>query len=247
MPFTFSHPAIILPLLKMHKNKVSGTALFAGAMAPDFEYFINFQMKQVHGHTINGMLYYDLPLALLLCFAFHYLVRDALIHYSPRFIKNRWCHYIGYDWRSRWNAHWKMIILSAFIGVCSHLFLDSFTHPNRFFTDNIPFLQYSFELFGSEMKVYDIGQVWGSVLGLIAICWVIVKEPEKRQFRSGFRSKLIFWSSALSIAILVICLRDCQDISDFIATSIAGGLIGLMLAPGIMKKLKIEEEQEIIY
>ena len=67
MPFTFSHPAIILPLLKLGKNKVSATALIAGSMAPDFEYFINFQMKQIHGHTAAGMFYYDFPLAILLC------------------------------------------------------------------------------------------------------------------------------------------------------------------------------------
>ena len=247
MPFTFSHPAIILPLLKLHKNKVSATALFAGAMAPDFEYFINFQMKQIHGHTINGMLYYDLPLALLLCFGFHYLVRDALIHYSPRIIKNRWCHYIGYDWKSRWQQHWKMIILSAIIGIASHLFLDSFTHPNRFFTNHIEFLSYSIGFLGNEMKIYDIGQVWGSVLGLMAITWVVLKEPEKRQFRSGFRTKVIFWSMAFTICLLVVFLRDCRHISDLIATGIAGGMIGLMLAPWIMKKMHIEEEQEIIY
>lgn len=247
MPFTFSHPAIILPLLKMHKNKVSATALFAGAMAPDFEYFINFQMKQIHGHTLSGMLYYDLPLAILLCFGFHFLVRDALIHYSPRFIKNRWCHYIGYDWKSRWKNHWKMITLSAFIGVCSHLFLDSFTHSGRFFTDHFSFLHYSLELFGTHMKIYDIGQVWGSVAGLAAIGWVIIKEPEKRQFRSGFRTKIIFWSMAFSISLIIICLRNGEHISDYIATSIAGGLIGLMIAPGLMKTMQIEEEQEVIY
>ena len=101
MPFTFSHPSIILPLLKLKPKHVSATALFAGSMAPDFEYFINFQMKQVHGHSLSGMVYYDFPLAIIMCFAFHAFVRDGLIYYSPRFIQNRWCHFIGYDWNNR--------------------------------------------------------------------------------------------------------------------------------------------------
>ncbi len=247
MPFTFSHPAIILPLLKLSKNRVSATALFAGSMAPDFEYFINFQMKQVHGHTNTGMFYYDFPLAILLCFAFHSLVRDALIHYSPRFIKNRWCHYIGYDWSKRWKENWKMIMVSAMIGVFSHTFLDSFTHPHRFMTEHIDFLSSTVSIFGSEMIVYNIGQTWGSVFGLMAIMAVVMREPEKRQFRSGFRTKIIFWMLAVSVSILILMLRNVQHAGDFIATSIAGGLIGLMVAPALMKTLKIEEEQEILY
>ncbi|MFT4601242.1 MAG: hypothetical protein ACI857_001420 [Arenicella sp.] len=247
MPFTFSHPFIILPLLKLSKNRISATALFAGSMAPDFEYFINFQMKQIHGHTTSGMFYYDFPLAILLCFAFHSLVRDALIHYSPRFIKNRWCHYIGYDWKERWKNNWKMIMVSAMIGVFSHIFLDSFTHPHRLMTDNIEFLRHSISFFGTEMKIYDIGQTWGSVFGLGAILYVIVREPEKQQFRSGFRTKMIFWSMAVSISLVILTLRNVGHAGDFVATSIAGGLIGLMVAPAIMKTLKIEEEQEILY
>ena len=247
MPFTFSHPVIILPLLKLSKNKVSATALVAGSMAPDFEYFINFQMEQVHGHTTAGMFYYAFPMALLLCFAYHSLVRDALIHYSPRFIKNRWCHYIGYDWSKRWKENWKMIMISALIGVFSHLLLDSFTHPNRFMTNHLQFLNSTISMFGSEMKLYMVGQTWGSLFGLIAIMTVLVREPEKRQFRSGFRTKIIFWLLALSVCILILMLRNGQRPGDYVATSIAGGLIGLMVAPGLMKILKIEEEQEILY
>ncbi|SEF46838.1 protein of unknown function [Flavobacterium urumqiense] len=42
MPFTFSHPAIILPFLK--NKKLSATALIIGSMSPDFEYFFRMKM-----------------------------------------------------------------------------------------------------------------------------------------------------------------------------------------------------------
>ncbi|WP_262496247.1 DUF4184 family protein [Flavobacterium piscis] len=39
MPFTFSHPAIILPLKYLPKNWISLTGLIIGSLTPDFEYF----------------------------------------------------------------------------------------------------------------------------------------------------------------------------------------------------------------
>lgn len=245
MPFTFSHPAIILPLLKLGKNKVSATALVAGSMAPDFEYFINFQMKQIHGHTTAGILYYNLPLTLLLCFGFHFLVRDALIHYAPTIIKNRWCHYIGYDWKSRWRSSWKIILISALIGISSHLFWDSFTHPNRLMTNTFSILRADVSILGITMEIHDFLQLFCSLMGLIAIGFVILSEPVKREFKSGFRTKIIFWLLVVIVALTVVLLRDCRNLSDFIATSIAGSCIALMVSPFLMKQLNIEEEQII--
>lgn len=247
MPFTFSHPVIVLPLIKKFKHKVSATALIAGSMAPDFEYFINFRMKQIHGHSLEGIFYYNLPLTILLCFGFHFLVRDAIIHYSPRFIKNRWCHFIGYDWKTRWDHQWKKIILSALIGIGSHLLLDSFTHANRFMTDNISLLHHTFPIFGKELPIYQIGQVYGSVFALLVIGYVIIREPIKHEFRSGFRTKIIYWSLVGCTALLTLILRNLSHFEDIVATAIAGFLLGLIIAPKLMKVFKVEEEQEILY
>lgn len=79
MPFTFCHPAIILPLTKISRNRLSATGLIIGSMSPDFEYFIKMRLESVHGHSFSGLFYFNLPLTLLLVFVFHLLVRDALI------------------------------------------------------------------------------------------------------------------------------------------------------------------------
>ena len=57
MPFTFSHPAIILPLKKLPKKYISMTGLIVGSIAPDFEYFL--RMKSKYSHTMSGILWYD--------------------------------------------------------------------------------------------------------------------------------------------------------------------------------------------
>lgn len=40
MPFTFSHPAIILPLSYLPKKWFSLTGLIIGSLIPDFEYLL---------------------------------------------------------------------------------------------------------------------------------------------------------------------------------------------------------------
>ena len=50
MPFTFAHPAAVIPFCKKHQY-VSVTALVLGGMAPDFEYFLHFRPYGIIGHA----------------------------------------------------------------------------------------------------------------------------------------------------------------------------------------------------
>lgn len=52
MPFTFAHPAAVLPFAKKHSKHISVTALILGSMAPDFEYFYTLDrmvLLAIHG------------------------------------------------------------------------------------------------------------------------------------------------------------------------------------------------------
>lgn len=52
MPFTFAHPATVLPFAKKHSKHISVTALILGSMAPDFEYFCTLDpmvLLAIHG------------------------------------------------------------------------------------------------------------------------------------------------------------------------------------------------------
>ena len=53
MPFTFSHPAIVLPF---SKKWFSLTALVTGSIIPDFEYFFKMKGHSDYGH--NWMVYF---------------------------------------------------------------------------------------------------------------------------------------------------------------------------------------------
>jgi hypothetical protein len=133
MPFTFAHPAIVLPFNYCSKRYISLTGLVIGSLVPDFEYFLRMRIKSVYSHTLSGMLWFDLPLAILLAFFFHGIVRNQLIYHLPAFLYKRLQSYTTFHWYKRFFRSWFVVIVSTLIGIGSHLLWDSFTQRARFF------------------------------------------------------------------------------------------------------------------
>lgn len=86
MPFTFSHPALVISLLHSRRRCLwlSATGLITGSMAPDCEKFLRLRLASGHSHTLGSVFYFSCPVALLLAFAFHLLVRKPLLTHLPR-------------------------------------------------------------------------------------------------------------------------------------------------------------------
>src|SRR5574338_195989 len=83
MPFTFSHPAAVLPLGYFPKRFISMTGLVIGSTAPDFEYFIRMKNRSYYSHTWLGLLWFDLPLVIILAFIYHGIVRNMFLDDLP--------------------------------------------------------------------------------------------------------------------------------------------------------------------
>jgi len=225
MPFTFCHPAIILPLTQ--SKKLSTSALILGSTAPDFEYFIRMDMIRTHSHDFWAIFYFNLPLTLVLVFVFQLIVKQPLINHLPSVLKTRFAKYLNsptFKWFSIKTIFW--ISISAITGIFSHLLWDSFTHKEGFFEGHY-LLTETFMLFGKEKVVFQFLQIWSSILGGIYIVYFILKIPKSG--KHSFLPPIAFWVYAISIAFVVISIRHCDTSSKFIATSIAGGFIGLIL------------------
>src|SRR5687768_8866206 len=138
MSFTFSHPALILPLTFLPKRWYSLTGLIAGSITPDFEYFIRMRMKSEYSHTIPGLFWFDLPLGILLAFIFHLMVRNSLFENLPVIIKSRVFKFRQFNWVKYFIRNWPVVILSVLIGAGSHIFWDSFTHTGGYFVKEVP-------------------------------------------------------------------------------------------------------------
>lgn len=231
MPFTFSHPAIVLPLAYLSPRWISVTGLVVGSLTPDFEYFLRMRINTQFSHENWGVLWFDLPLGLLLTFVFHQIVRNPLLANAPHFLKARFTHLQSFDWLNHFRHHWLAIIGSIMIGAISHLFWDRFTHEHAYFVDLIPVLNEQVVYHPYSFTWYRVVQHTSTLIGAITIIWVIYKLPT--QPVSSQSISLRFWTVALLVAILVIALRvllgtKSFQIGNLVVSTISAGMIGLI-------------------
>ncbi|MER7116397.1 DUF4184 family protein [Saccharomonospora azurea] len=139
MPFTVSHPAAVLPLLR---RPFVPAALVAGAVAPDLPYFLTTLgvsetgphdwygplLNATQTHSIPVGLLVSLPAAISLVAAYRMLRAPitALLPSSLRLPEPE--RATGRAAKVRYTA-W--LLISALIGIASHLVWDFFTHGDE--------------------------------------------------------------------------------------------------------------------
>ncbi len=201
MPFTFSHPAIVLSLKKLSNNKLSMTGLIIGSLSPDFEYFIRMKMKGEYSHTLMGNLWLNLPLSIVVCLIFHLIIKIPMIDNSPKCVQQRLLGLRNLDWYSYFIQHWRMVCLSIIIGGYSHIFWDLFTHKNTLITHYLKFDIIS--LFG--IPIFKILQHTSSFIGMLII--LIYFFSLKKADVKTVSPKLTFWIQCIFLVMLILIIR----------------------------------------
>jgi len=247
MPFTASHTAIILPLLRRRIFSASG--LLMGSMVPDFEFFIRLQAQVIHGHSFWAMFWLNIPLAIFCITLYHIVVRDYMILNLPLYFRERFEPFLSFDWISYFKSNYVKVIYSILVGNLSHLMWDSFTHFNGFVVTKIAFLNMEFW----QIPFYDILQYGCSVLGAIAILNYIAKMPSlKVEVQFSNKSILSYWFSVFCLTMLTYFLRyDTSVPEDFGAQIVflcAGFMIGILVTSAgfsfLQSKTSINLSQE---
>ncbi|MBD0258221.1 MAG: DUF4184 family protein, partial [Cytophagales bacterium] len=141
MPFTFSHPALVLPLRRLPRRWVSVTGLVVGSVAPDFEKYLKMNDGNAYSHSLTGMFFFDLPVALGLAFLFHAVVRNPLIDHLPPFFRWRLDRYKAFHWPGQLSRYGAVLAGSVLAGIASHLGWDAFTHRDGAAVAALPFLR----------------------------------------------------------------------------------------------------------
>ena len=238
MPLTFCHPAIVLPLKKLKPNWFSMTGLIIGSMSPDLEYFSRMEILATHSHLFLGVLYFDLPIALIYCFVFHLFVRNILINHLPDFFKERFAQFLNFDWINYLKKHWIIVIVSIIIGAYSHLFWDAFTHEWGYFAKLIPALQEVWFTKPIEVKGYKFLQHFSTFLGAIFIVFWIYKIPKepilKTKFDYTFWLKIILFTTIISTLRFVFFPIEIA-LGNLIVVVGMSGFLSLVIL-GLMKK-----------
>jgi hypothetical protein len=243
MPFTFSHPAAVLPFAFLPARWISMTGLVIGSTAPDFEYFFRLDIYSIVSHTWSGLFWFDLPLTIILAFVFHFIVRDRLIENLPPFLSKRLIVFKNFNWAKQFKENFIVVIISILIGIATHILWDGLTHEYGMFVLRTEALKKVFIIAGYEVPLYSILQHASTLIGGIIILYVLLKLPADESYVTT-KSIFPFWILVSITALLILGIRfltgmKYDEYGNIIITIIAGGLAGLIITSVLFSRRKI--------
>jgi hypothetical protein len=205
MPFTLCHSAAVLPILR--SKYFSATGLILGTMAPDFEYFFRMNVQGIYGHTWLGILYFDIPAALLLAFLFHGVVKRNLIDQLPVFLQARFQQVRNLDFPAYFKEHKLMFIISVAIGAVTHIIWDGFTHERQYFVEALPEIYEGriVPFMGAKYPLwYALQLISTAVGGLILVVYVLLLKPAEGAFN---KPRIIYWVLLAVLVAVIVYIR----------------------------------------
>ena len=138
MPYAFAHPAAVVPLASLLGARAVPSALAIGSMAPDAWYIVP-GIDREASHDLAGMLLFCLPAALLAYAAFHLLFKQPLLALLPSSVARRLA---AFSCRGLPQVPAWWVLLSACLGIATHLLWDAFTHEGHLTELVFPWLEY---------------------------------------------------------------------------------------------------------
>jgi hypothetical protein len=169
MPFTLSHPAAAVPFAK---RGLPLSALVVGSLSPDFLYFFRLSTSESFGHSIPGILLFDVPVGLAILWIFHHILKYPLIMLLPGNHQRRLLP-VAHGFRFGPFRQFWLIILGLVIGAVTHIVWDSFTHEKRWIVQHSLLLSATLlETPYGDLKVYKLLQHGSTLLGAgLLIYW----------------------------------------------------------------------------
>jgi hypothetical protein len=143
VPYPFAHPAAVLPLIGPMGRFAVPSALVLGSIVPDFWYFIP-SVSRLDSHSPAALLWFCLPIGLLLYVLFHLLLKEPLIALlSPRLG--------GFTSPGLPAAPWRAVIISLLAGALTHIVWDALTHSNDHAVHGRNWLQHASTALGTAV------------------------------------------------------------------------------------------------
>lgn len=161
MPFTFSHPAAVLPLARLPRWLLVPSALAIGSMAPDFWYVLpGFGFDRDSGHNLHGIFHFCLPASLALWVAWRLLLGPSLTRLLPSAPRKRLAGRLH-----RWQISdlWAAPV-SLILGALTHVAWDRLAHDNH--SELLPLPDGRLHLLGHQPELWKVLQAGSSILGL---------------------------------------------------------------------------------
>jgi hypothetical protein len=167
VPFTGSHPAAVLPLLR---TPLPASALVIGSMAPDTPYFVPLALPPTHRPL--SVFTVDVVIGLGLWAAWHGWLSAPALATAPRALRDRLAGRVRLGFRSRLDRRFLLVPVALAVGAETHVLWDEFTHPGRFGSRHVPFLAEAWAgVPGTQWAQYVSGVFGVTALAIAGARW----------------------------------------------------------------------------
>jgi hypothetical protein len=197
VPFTGSHPAVVLPLLG---TPLPASALVIGSIAPDVPYFL-IGRPAGDTHTALAVVSTDLLIGAAVWLVWHGLLAGPALAAAPAGARARLDGRVrvGVPVRLRSARDAVLTVLALVVGAATHVLWDEFTHAEGWGPEHLDVLRST----PGGLPAYGWAQHASGVVGALAIGWWVrrwwVRTPPRPVPPSGRVARWV-WPSLLAVA-----------------------------------------------
>lgn len=168
MPFTPSHAAAVLPLLR---TPLPASALVAGSIAPDLPLYLPVDLG-VRTHTAVAVVGADLLIGLLLWVAWHGVLARPALATAPRALRARLAGRVRLGLRCRLSSAGPLVLpaLAVAVGAATHVAWDELTHAGRLGPEHVSFLADTWAGRPGHRWAQDVSGALGAA---VLACWLV--------------------------------------------------------------------------
>lgn len=167
MPFTFAHPAAVIPLRGMLDRFGVMSALVIGSLAPDIPHFLpeNF-LYRGNSHSFWGLLWFCMPVGCICYLLYHLVFKAPLLSLLPMRIVER-LDITDFRLGALPASPLTAVLLSLYTGAVTHVVWDAFTHEYAPGVMLVPVLRTRlFDIGQFHVHVYNVLQHFSTAIGL---------------------------------------------------------------------------------
>jgi hypothetical protein len=228
MPFTLSHPAVVVSLAKFG---LPLSALVVGSVVPDLPTYLGLSHHTRNlTHSALGIVLVCVPVGLVTLSVFHRLLKLPLLSLLPENHQQRLAP-LARNFHFLPLPQLGVITTALFVGSLSHLVWDEFTSTNRVTEEYLPFFTTPISVFSSgPIPLVIILNYLCSIMGLGYLTYSYVQWFNRApvelidvpiQFSQTTRRRLI---TSMSLVAVVTCLISMRQSSEA-SVHFSGGVI----------------------
>lgn len=190
MPWTFAHPAAVLPLRRYGPRWLDFPALVIGSLTPDVGYYLRWlDLSRLAHRFPEGLAVCVLSGLLLL--ALFYALRGPVCHLLPQPHRGALLARIEAR-RPMSSAVLFSIVVSLALGAVTHMAWDGLTHKGGWVVTQVLALQDPlFRLWGTGIPAYQLLQQLSTLAGTAALVWVYVAWLRRQQPHLPLRALVV--------------------------------------------------------